>query len=546
MEYDYIIVGAGTAGCVAADALTQSGQNRVLLIEAGGKPSSPFVSIPAGFAKLFKSRLDWAFETVPQHGAGERRIFVPRGRMLGGSANLNAQIHQWGHPADYVAWADNGAPGWSWRDVAPHFEAMENVAGHAAPGRGRTGPMHVCVNPHAHHAAFDFVEAARAGAGSTTNSYNGEHYEGAWIAEIAHHGGKRFSAWDAFLKPAMRRRNLHVITGCHVSRLIIDDGRAVGVELTGEVVQKELRARAGIVLATGAIGSPTILMRSGLGPAAQLHRHGIKVVRDMPGVGANLHDHAMAVFSFPTLHTDTYKTAEKPLNLLRYIALRQGPLASNAAEAIAFARSRPSLSAPDMELIFAPFEWRNEALDPPAIHAFSIGAALAHPKSRGSVALRDSDPLASPVIDFGLFTDSEGADRFTKIEAVHWAHRVARSPAMARHLMPIPDLSNHPEEVFDQACAVMQTVYHPAGTCRMGLDADAVVAADLSVHGIRGLWIGDASIMPQLPRGHPNAAVAMIGARAAAFAEATAEGRPAISFATHQTQGAAMKFRNMR
>lgn len=546
MEFDYIVVGAGTAGCAAAEALTRSGKNRVLLIEAGGKPTSPFIGIPAGFAKLFQSRFDWALETVPQREAGRRRIFVPRGRMLGGSANLNAQIHQWGHPADYMAWAEGGAPGWSWNDVAPHFAAMECVADGDDPNRGHTGPMHVAVNPHAHRATCDFVKAAKTGVDRPTRDYNGAQYEGAWVAEIAHRRGKRFSAWNAFLKPAMRRRNLRVMTGCHVTRLLIDRDRAVGVELAGFSAPGELRAKAGVVLTSGAIGSPMILMRSGLGPAAQLRRHGIDVLRDMPGVGTNLHDHAMAVLTFPTRHNSTYKSAESPLNLLRYLLARSGPLASNAAEAIAFAKSCASLPAPDMELIFAPFEWRNEALSPPAIHAFSIGAALAHPLSRGSVTLRTSAPLSPPLIDFGLFTDAEGQDRRAMIEAVRWAHRVAQSPAMARHLVPVPDLPDAPDAIFDQACSVMQTVYHPAGTCRMGLDADAVVAPDLSVHGIGGLWIGDASIMPQLPRGHPNAAVAMIGARAAAFAEATAEGRPATSFATPQTQGAAMKFRSMR
>ncbi|WP_300973091.1 GMC family oxidoreductase [Sphingomonas sp. LHG3406-1] len=514
MTFDYIIVGAGTAGCVLAERLTASGRNRVVLVEAGRKSSNPFVGIPAGFARLFGSRYDWAFTSEPQANAGGRKIFVPRGKMLGGSASLNAQIHQWARLEDFEGWRQLGLSDWGWSQVEPYFAELE-AAGADIPGvdRGRDGPMLISRNAHVHRATRDFVEAAQPDKARSGPTYNGTSEQGAWIAEVTHHRGRRYSVYDAFLKSALQRPNLHLLSGLPAQRILFEGRRAVGIVADGRTVT----AAKGVILAAGAIGSPHLLMVSGVGAADHLLEVGIKPLVSLSGVGENLHDHPMAVLSFPTAHADTYRTAESIPNLLRYLLRRKGPLASNAAEAVAFAHSSLSSGAPDMELIFAPFEWREQALKPPHEDAFSIGAVVNTPRSRGRLSLASSDPERAPRIDFRLFTDPDDHDQHVMIEAVRWMHEVLRRPPLAKHLRDMPGLPGDPNAIFELAITGMQTVYHPAGTCRMGVDAGAVVGPDLKLRGTDNLWIADASIMPQLPSGHPNATVAVIAARAAQF-----------------------------
>jgi choline dehydrogenase len=515
MDADIVIVGAGTAGCVLAEALTRSGKLRVVLIEAGGAPSSPFVGIPAGFAKLFNSKLDWAYWSEPQRYAHGRRVFMPRGRMLGGSCNMNAQVHQWGHPQDFEEWRAAGCEGWGWNDVAPVLAVQEAFAG-GGETRGGDGPMKTQVNAHANAASHAFVAAARAVGTSSGASYNGAAYEGAWIAEIAHEHGKRFSAFDAYLKPAMKRANLLVLSNATAERLIFERRRAVGVVARGRGEIREIRAQAAVVVAAGAFGSPALLMRSGLGPGRHLQENGVNVVVDAPGVGENLHDHPMSALIVKTRRRDTFKAAESPANLVRYLVRKAGPLASNAAEAIAFARSSAGLTAPDMELVFAPLEWRKQALKPPKVHAFTLGAAVVAPKSRGALRLAGKGIS----VDLGLFSDGDGADRRVLLSALAWARRVSMQAPLAAEITgeldPAPWDAGE-DELFAWACRTLQTVYHPAGTCRMGRGPGAVVSPQLDVNGVDGLWVADVSVMPSPVRGHPNAATAMIAERAAQF-----------------------------
>lgn len=457
---DIVVVGAGTAGCVLADALTRSGRLKVALIEAGGRPSTPFVGIPAGFAKLFRSRFDWAYESAPQTSGGDRRIFTPRGRMLGGSSNMNAQIHQWGFPADFDGW---NARGWGWQDVAPLLREMEALPSPSA-GRGTSGPMKVEPNRNAHPATHAFVDAARAKIAAHGGQYNGGDSEGAWIPEICHHNGRRYSAYNAFLKPAMQRENLAIVTNALATRIEVETGVATGVVTRRGGRNETIRARCGVILAAGAFGSPELLLRSGIGPAKELKELGISVVRDSVGVGRNLHDHPLSILSFRSGRRDTLKSAESPANLARYLLKRQGPLASNAAEGVAFARSRPDLPAPDIELIFAPLHWNDQALKPPAYHALTIGAAVVAPESRGRIRLSSPDPGATPEIDFGLFTDPAGRDRTALIAALRLALAVATSPSLSGMIDDVraPSMQRLTDaELFAAACETLQTVYPP-------------------------------------------------------------------------------------
>lgn len=520
--HDLIIIGAGTAGCVLAEGLTRSGRLRVLLIEAGGKPSSPFVGIPAGFAKLFRSKLDWNLESEPQHSAGGRRVYIPRGKMLGGSSNMNAQIHQWCHPADFDDWSQSGATGWSWEDVQPVFRSHEHWQGECETERGRTGKLVVSSNPSTHPLSQAFVEAARVHIQPASRDYNGCAYEGSWLCEVTNKGGRRFSAYDAWLKPALGRQNLEVVTGSHVTGITFDGNRATGITARRGSDERSYSASAGVVLAAGTFGSPQLLLLAGIGPSESLQRLGIQIRRDAPGVGDHLQDHPMAPLVFGTSRTDTLKNAESPANLLRYLLFHKGMLASNAVEAFAFSRTSGALKGPDIELIFAPFEWRNQGLEPPRTHAFSIGAAVVGPRSTGRVTLKSPNPLEAPAVDLGLLSDEEGRDRRTLMSAIELARRIAATEPLAGNRTAEIDPGEQMvtnEELNNWIDLRIQTVYHPTSTCRMGSDKAAVVNPELRVNGFESLWVADASVMPSVPRGHPHAVVAMIAERASAFIE---------------------------
>ncbi len=504
MQCDYLIVGGGTAGCILAERLSASGRHRVLLLEAGGKPRNPFVKIPAGFAKLFKSGCDWDYTTTPQTHVGNRHVYVPRGKMLGGSANMNAMIHQWGHLADFDGW---GVAGWGWQDVLPMFRKLESELAFE-------------TNGHAHPAAAAFVDAARKELGHAEMRYNGNVFEGAWISEIATRGGKRHSVYESHLKPAMRRRNLRVITDAKVDEVMFEQGRAVGASLMIGGETRMVRANAGVILSAGAIESPALLMRSGIGNGGDLNALGIETLVHSPHVGQHLQDHPMAVPTFATAHNNTYKSAESLPNLLNYLFRKKGPLASNAAEAIAFARSSTELKAVDVELLFAPLEWRKQALESPLIHAFSIGVAVVAPQSRGEIRLASADPRHAPIIDYGLFSDAKGADRKAMLSGLRLARKVAATSPLAGHIAGehAPGIiAQSDEALWRWVNEEIQTVYHPACSASMGDAINAVVSPQLAVHGTERLWVADASVMPTLVRGHPNTAVAMIAARAAGF-----------------------------
>lgn len=513
--WDYAIVGAGTAGSVLAHELTANGRSKVLLIEAGGAPGLT-VRMPAGMVKLFRSKQDWAFESEPQGACGGRTIFTPRGRMLGGSANMNAQIHQWCHPADFDGWVDVGADGWGWEEVRPVFKAMENLAcgDPADPDRGHEGLMRIDRLAAAHPLTAAFLAAAAANGLASAGGYNGVAYRGAWQTEIAHRAGRRFSTWDAYLKPAMKRPNLRVLQERAAARILFEDGRASGVELQ----DGETHRAANVILAAGAFCSPHLLMLSGIGDAAQLGRHGIPVLADSPNVGANLQDHPAAGLAFGMKTANSLKAAETIPQLLKWLLLGRGMLASNALEAFAFTHVADP-DAPDLELMFLPVQWRDQALAPPDVHAFSIAAAPVAPRSRGSVRLKSGSPGDAPAIDFGLLSDPGGADAAILLAGLKLARAIAATDPLASASTGELETSagaRDDDALMAYAMGEIQTVYHPCGTCRMGSDTAAPVDPDLKVRGVENLWVVDASVMPNVPRGHPNAVVAMIACRAAA------------------------------
>ena len=516
--YDFIVVGAGTAGCVLADRLSADPGNRVLLLEAGRDERRKEITIPAGWVKLFRSGCDWGYETEPNRGMDGRRLLVPRGRMLGGTSGMNAMMYVRGHRADFDGWAAAGNGGWSHAEVLPYFRRSEANARGASEHHGDAGPFHVADVREPNPLSVAFVRAADAAGIPRNTDFNGAEQEGVGFVQVNVRNGRRWSAADAFLRPAMKRRNLTVLTGVHATRVLVEGGRAVGVRFLRKGVEEAARVTGEVILACGAIDTPRLLLLSGIGPADELRRHGLHVVHDLPGVGRNLQDHPGGVLLARCAAPVSLLTAESPASLLRYLLFRRGMLASNGAEAIAMVRTRPELEAPDLELIHLPVVWRDEGLTPPEEHGYTIAAVLLQPRSRGRITLSSADPTAPPVIDTNHFSDPDGHDLRTVVEGLRLAREIAAHQPLAA--LTTGEIFPGPQAVTEEALGAAvrergQTIYHPAGTCRMGVDAGSVVRPDLRVHGIQGLRVIDASVMPTLVRGHPQAAVLMIAEKGA-------------------------------
>lgn len=498
MSADYIIVGAGTAGCVLAERLSARGF-RIILLEAGGDHRHMHVQIPAAFTKLFKTKRDWAYSTNPQAALNDRSIFWPRGKMLGGSSSMNAQIHQWCSARDFDAW---NVEGWRSADLAA---ALKRVDGELNSGALRE------PNPLTHA----FIQSAAATGLRTHGSYNGGALKpGAWIAEVAHRDGARLSAADAYLGKA-KAAGVRILTHAHVQRILFDGNRAIGVELRQGRDLQRVTANAGVILCGGAVNTPQTLMLSGIGPADQLKSLGIEARHHAPDVGAHLQDHLMFVMHYRAKRPISLRSAESPVNLLRYILKRRGMLASNIAEAVAFFASTEG-APPDLEIVFAPALFENEGLSPPSAHGFSMGVVLLAPKSRGRITLASSDPHAAPSIDPACLSDRDGSDLARLIIGARRAHIIATQAPLANENagMMLPRAMDD-EAITTAIRATAHTIYHPVGTCRMGAGENSVVDPNLAVRGVEQLWIADASVMPTIPSGHPNAVVAAIADRAA-------------------------------
>ena len=515
MVYDYIIVGAGSAGCVLASRLSEDPKIQVLLLEAGGPDSRKEIHMPIAFSKLFQTTCDWSFYTEPEPYIENRKLFWPRGKVLGGSSSMNAMIYMRGDRADYDNWRDLGNPGWGFSDVLPWFKKSENQERGPSQYHAVGGPLNVadlrCLNP----LSQAFVEAAEQAGFSRNPDFNGASQEGFGFYQVTQKDGRRNSAAAAFLKPAKARRNLTVQVNAHAFGVLFEGNRAVGVSFQHGNGSSQARAEREVIVCAGAIGSPHLLMLSGIGPPDHLRKFNIPVVCDLPGVGKNLQDHPAVTIAYECKQPVSMATVESLSNLLRFICLKNGPLTSNVAEAGGFIKSSGA-TVPSLQYHFAPAYYINHGLTPIKEHGFSLGPTLLHPESRGSIELRSTNPVDAPRIRANYFSDSRDLDVI--VEGLKVARRIAHAPAFEKYrgheAYPRNDIQSD-AEWRAYACKMVETLYHPAGTCKMGTDAAAVVDPELRVYGVEGLRVVDASIMPTLPGGNTNAPTIMIAEKAA-------------------------------
>ena len=516
-EVDIVVVGAGSAGCALAGRLSEDPDLSVLVLEAGGSDDVLEVQIPAALYKVWRTKRDWNYTTDPQPGLDGRRLFWPRGRLLGGSSSINAMIYIRGAAADYDEWATlTGDAAWSYEHVLPLFRRMEDNARGADAFHGVGGPLRVedLRSPHPWSRAV--VASAVATGYPRNDDFNGAAQEGVGLYQVTQKRGRRWSAADAYLKPAMGRPNLTVRTGAQVTRVVIEGGRATGVQYLAGGRRQTVRAAREVVLAGGAINSPQLLMLSGIGPADSLREVGVDVVHDLPGVGARLQDHPLVPVIWHVRGGKSLFRGESPSGYAQYFAARRGPLTSNLAEAGLFTRSRDDLPEPDLQYHFLPVKfWRQAEVDPD-VDAFTAATVLVHVHSEGSLRLRSADPTWAPAIDAGYLTDERDTEAL--VTGVEKAREIASAGPLAAVLAEEWSPGGTVRTRDDLRRGVRETLeslYHPVGTCRMGTDEAAVVDPQLRVRGVEGLRVVDASVMPTLVRGNTNAPTIMIAERAA-------------------------------
>jgi choline dehydrogenase-like flavoprotein len=522
-EFDFVVVGAGTAGCVLAARLSEDRANTVCLLEAGGEDRHPFIHIPAAVAAaIARPSLNWRFMTEPQPALDNRRIPLPRGRVIGGSGSINGMVYFRGQPRDFDDWAAMGNPGWSWREVLPYFirsESNDSYAG--SPYHGREGPIRVSHVARTNPMIPAFLDAMGSLGFKRCEDFNGPDPEGYGPRQGTIRNGRRDSTAVAYLRPAHRRGNLDVLTESLVTRVLLENGRATGVELQRGGQLQRINARREVLICAGSVQSPQVLMLSGIGDGEALRAHGVETRHHLPGVGANYHDHLAAGILMEMKNSESYGISLRAAprgawNVLEYALFRRGPFASNVFEANAFVRSAPGLDRPDLQIVFQPAR-RNPGTFPfPLGHGFALSVVHLYPKSRGRVSLASPDPRAPPAVDPNLLGDAD--DLPPMLRGLELSRRIIAAPAFARYrAVEVQPGSTTQGQAGLTAYVrrVAATVHHPCGSCHMGADANAVVDRELRVHGVEGLRVVDASVFPRIVGGNTNATVVMMAEKAA-------------------------------
>jgi choline dehydrogenase len=521
-SFDYIIVGAGSAGCVLANRLSASGRHRVLLLEAGGHDRNIWIHIPLGYGKLFSNaKVNWLYATEPEPGLNNRKIIQPRGKVLGGSSSINGLLYVRGQPEDYDHWRQLGNAGWSFEDVLPYFRRSEDQERGADALHGAGGPLAVSNVSEPHPLCEAFIDAAQQAGFPRNDDFNGPSQEGAGYFQLTARNGRRCSSAVGYLRPARRRPNLKIVTGALATRVLFSGRRAVGVEYRQGSTTHTAHANAEVILAGGAFNSPQLLQLSGLGPAELLRAHNIDVIADMPGVGNDLQDHLQVRMLYrctePITMNDVINSLRHRLGAgLRYIVSRKGLLTIGAGYAGAFLRTRPDLETPDVQLHFLIFSADAAGAALHSFPGFMTSVCQLRPESRGFVRIKSSDPSQPPAIQPRYLSSTNDCD--TVVAGMSLLRRVMEQPAMHRYIAeeiaPGSDRTSD-ANLLAYARETGTTVYHPTSTCRMGSDPAAVVDERLRVHSIEGLRVIDGSIMPTVVSGNTNAAVVMIAEKGA-------------------------------
>ncbi|HSU04837.1 MAG TPA: choline dehydrogenase [Acetobacteraceae bacterium] len=522
LEADFVIVGAGSAGCVLAARLTEDASCRVILLEAGGEDRNRWIHIPLGFGKTFADpRVNWCYETEPDPGAGGRRIFWPRGKVLGGSSSINGMVYIRGQAEDFDLWRQMGCTGWSYDDVLPYFRRAEHNTRFADEWHGQGGPLCVSDVAQRNPICDAFIAAAETEGYAVNEDFNGARQEGAGYHQTTTRRGRRCSTAVGYLRPALHRANLRVVTGALAERVVFEGRRAVGVAFREHGAQRVTRATREVILCGGAINSPQLLMLSGVGSDAHLREFGIQTVVDLPGVGQGMQDRYAAGFKLrcrlPITVNDVLLSNVRKLRAgVDYYVRRRGPLAVIAAEAALFARTRPELAVPDVKLSVAPFSYDRPQDGLHRWSGFSLGCWQLRPESRGEIRLKSAEATAAPAMHANYLATE--MDRRTLVAGLRIGRRLLGCPPM----QTLVESEHQPgesvqsdDELLDYARRFGGTTFHPTSTCRMGMDPMAVVDPELRVRGVGALRVADASVMPTVVSGNTNAAAIMIGEKAA-------------------------------